>query len=190
MKVEEVRRVLSEANFKPFQAPSKLFVFDHAETLSDVSQDTLLKTLEEPPAQTYFVLIAYAAEKILPTLRSRAQELRFTGLAEKSVPDTKREIAEQAILDFLLGKKAPDIGLTAREEVLPVLNGVIRELRTALLAGVGAGTASGRPGVASIAENFSTDTLIAKIETLAAFKEKLEQNVNVKLALTVLWEEL
>ena len=84
----------------------------------------------------------------------------------------------------------PDIGLTAREDVLPVFNGVIRELRTALLAGVGAGTASGRPGVAAIAENFSTDTLIRKIETLAEFKEKLEQNVNVKLALTVLWEEL
>ena len=190
MKVEEVRQMLTEANFKPFQASSKVFVIDHADTLSDVSQNTLLKTLEEPPGHMYFVLISYAAEKMLSTVRSRAQELRFTGETEEAEEDPKKEQAEQAVLDFLTGKRVPELGLTKREEVLPVLDGVIRELRGALLANVGAGKGSGRPGIAEITERLSPDEIIAKIEKLAEFKEKMEQNVNVKLALSVLWEEL
>ena len=190
MAVEEVRSMLTLANLKPFQAPSKLFVIDRAETLSDVSQNTLLKTLEEPPGHMYFVLIASAAEKILTTVRSRMQEVRFTGDPAVSEMGPKIEQAEQAIIDFLAGKRAPEIGLTKREEVMPVLDGVIRELRGALLANVGAGKGGGRPGIADLAERLSQDEIIEKIEKLAEFKEKLEMNVNVKLALSVLWEEL
>jgi len=190
MSIEEVRAMLTMANLKPFQAPSKLFVIDRAETLSDVSQNALLKTLEEPPGHMYFVLIASAAEKILPTLRSRTQEVRFSGEAGPAEEDPKKDQAEQAIIDFLAGKRTPELALTKREEVIPVLEGVIRELRGALLANVGAGKSSGRPGMAELAERLSPDELIEKIEKLAEFKEKLEQNVNVKLALSVLWGEL
>ena len=190
MSVEEVRAMLSMANLKPFQAPSKLFVIDRAETLSDVSQNTLLKTLEEPPGHMYFVLIASAGEKILSTVRSRTQEIRFFGDPGQIESSPKTEQAEQAIIDFLSGKRVPELGLTKREEVLPVLDGVIRELRGALLVNVGAGKGGGRPGIADLAERLSSDELIEKIEKLAEFKEKLELNVSVKLALSVLWEEL
>ena len=65
-----------------------------------------------------------------------------------------------------------------------------RSARGALLANVGAGKGSGRPGIADLVERFSPDELIEKIEKIAEFKEKMELNVNVKLALSVLWEEL
>ena len=190
MNIEEVRAMLSLANLKPFQASSKLFVIDRAETLSDISQNALLKTLEEPPGHMYFVLIASAAEKILTTVRSRTQEIRFSGQAPSGKADPKKDQAEQAILDFLAGKRIPELALTKREEVLPVLDGVILELRGALLASVGAGKSSGRPGIAELAERLSSDELIEKIEKLAEFREKLEHNVNVKLALSVLWGQL
>jgi DNA polymerase-3 subunit delta' len=61
---------------------AKVFVIDEAELLSPISQNTLLKTLEEPPPGTIIILITSAEERLLPTIRSRAQRVSFTPLEE------------------------------------------------------------------------------------------------------------
>jgi hypothetical protein len=67
---------------------------------------------------------------------------------------------------------------------------VIRDLRGALLAGVGAARPDGRPGVSALAERLDAQALADKMEKLADFREKINRNVNTKLALAVLWDEL
>jgi DNA polymerase III delta' subunit len=190
VKVEQVREMIQKANLKPFQADSKFFIVDHAEALNEVSQNALLKTLEEPPPRTHIVLIAYAAEKIISTVRSRAQEFRFSGDEGAQELETHDE-AERSVLDYILGRgPAPDMAGMPRDEVLRSLENVVRDLRSALVMGTGALPGNGRPGVASISESLERGTLIDKIEKLAQFKEKVQQNVNTKLALTVLWDEI
>ncbi len=58
----------------------KVFIIDEAELLDQYSQNALLKTLEEPPAETYIILITNRLERLLPTIRSRCQLVRFTPL--------------------------------------------------------------------------------------------------------------
>jgi DNA polymerase III delta' subunit len=190
VKVEQVREMIQQANLKPFQADSKVFIIDRAEALNEVSQNALLKTLEEPPPHTTIVLIAYAAEKIISTVRSRTQEFRFTENESAPEPETHDE-AERAVLDYILGKgPAPDMAGMPRDQVLGALENVLRDLRSALLAGLGAAAGNGRPGVAAVSETLERGILIDTMEKIAEFKEKVQQNVNTKLALSVLWEEL
>ncbi len=66
-------------------APSvagKVFVIDEAELIDPVGQNTLLKTLEEPPEGTIIVLVTSVESRLLPTIRSRCQRVAFTGLNE------------------------------------------------------------------------------------------------------------
>ena len=197
LKVERIREMIAAANLKPFQAPAKIFVMDRAEALSEVSQNALLKTLEEPPAHTYFILISYAGEKMLSTIRSRSQTLYFRAVSgSEKVPD-KLERMKSAVWDRVSrGRTAntPDLSTLTREEVREALEHSVRELREALLIRVGSedllGEVKDRLQKEKMARAMTEDTMIERLETLAEFKEKIGNSVNMKLALSVLWEEL
>ena len=55
----------------------KVFIIDEAELIDKWGQNALLKTLEEPPDRTYIFLITARPERLLPTVRSRCQHVRF-----------------------------------------------------------------------------------------------------------------
>ena len=64
---------------------SKVFIVDEAELLdrstsNAVSQNALLKTLEEPPEGTVIILVTSSEDRLLPTIRSRAQRVAFAPL--------------------------------------------------------------------------------------------------------------
>lgn len=175
---EQIRPLIAEANLKPFQAPAKVFVLEPAEALRDDAQNALLKTLEEPPPSTYFILIANAAEKLLPTVRSRMQTVHFSASSKAEEMDEDLERAKNALwrrVEQGPGAGTPDLSGLTREETLAALEHGIRQLRETLLSRVGSG---------------EEDGLIRRIETLADYKEKISMNVNTKLALSVLWEEI
>jgi DNA polymerase-3 subunit gamma/tau len=56
----------------------KVYLVDEVQMLSAAASNALLKTLEEPPEHVVFVLATTNPEKVLPTIRSRAQHLEFT----------------------------------------------------------------------------------------------------------------
>ncbi|MHC4948299.1 MAG: DNA polymerase III subunit [Planctomycetota bacterium] len=58
----------------------KVFIIDEAELLDEWGQNALLKTLEEPPPATYLFLVTSRPERLLPTVRSRCQHVRFQRL--------------------------------------------------------------------------------------------------------------
>jgi len=63
----------------------KVFIIDEAELLAGPAQNAILKTLEEPPAQTYIFLITDQYDLLLPTVRSRCQHVRFRLLDDKAM---------------------------------------------------------------------------------------------------------
>ena len=63
----------------------KVFIVDEAELIDPNGQNALLKTLEEPPPQTYLILITSRLERLLPTIRSRCQHVRFQPLDHESM---------------------------------------------------------------------------------------------------------
>jgi DNA polymerase-3 subunit delta' len=98
----------------------KVFIVDEAELVDRTGQNALLKTLEEPPAATYIVLVTARPERLLPTIRSRCQHVRFGPLDEaamgawldRSGPDV--DDAERAWLESF-ADGSPGVAVLAHE---------------------------------------------------------------------------
>jgi DNA polymerase-3 subunit delta' len=82
---ERVRDLIPQLAFAPHEARARVVVIDPAHELNDTAANVILKTLEEPPAGTHFVLITATASALLPTIRSRCQIVRFGSLSDGEV---------------------------------------------------------------------------------------------------------
>src|SRR5262249_2875113 len=86
---EDVRdRVLPEAARSPIEGERKVLILFEAERLrgnQNESANAMLKTLEEPPARTVLILVTAMADDLLPTIRSRCQQIDFDPLSDATV---------------------------------------------------------------------------------------------------------
>lgn len=80
IKIDQVRALQKELSYRPYEAVRKACIIDGAEKLNPSSGNALLKTLEEPPGSAIIILLTTAAESVLPTIRSRCQQLAFSGV--------------------------------------------------------------------------------------------------------------
>ena len=72
--------VVAAAGHTPFEASYRVFVLERADTMDDPAANTLLKTLEEPPAYVVLILLTDRPTQVLPTITSRCQGVRFDPL--------------------------------------------------------------------------------------------------------------
>lgn len=86
-KLDQVREAIDRAAYRPFEGRRRLVMVDRADALNVEAQNALLKTLEEPPPASVFVLITDRPDMLLPTVRSRCQRLRFGPLSPVDVAD-------------------------------------------------------------------------------------------------------
>ena len=93
IKIDAVRDVLERTTFRPFEGRRRVVIIRDADALESASQNSLLKSLEEPPPSTVFVLTTAVPGVLLPTVRSRCMRLAFSRL-------TEREVADVLIRDF------------------------------------------------------------------------------------------
>ena len=78
--IESVRtQVIARIGLPPHEADVRVFIVEEATSMAPPAANALLKTLEEPPPRTLFVLCTTAPEQLLPTIRSRCQRVRFGG---------------------------------------------------------------------------------------------------------------
>jgi DNA polymerase-3 subunit delta' len=81
--IEQVRRiVLSRVGFAPHEGRAVVCIIRGADELTASAANALLKTLEEPPARTFFVLVTARPSRLLDTIRSRTLPVRFGPLPE------------------------------------------------------------------------------------------------------------
>ena len=85
IKIEQIRDAVERAAYRPFEGRRRVVIIDQADAIVPQAQDALLKTLEEPPNGTTFVLVTASPELLLPTIRSRCQRLRFGRLSPADV---------------------------------------------------------------------------------------------------------
>lgn len=85
--VAEARELVARSALAPARSPWHVFVVEDADRLNDASANTLLKSVEEPPQGTVWVLCAPSTEDVLPTIRSRCRHVLL------STPST-REVVE------------------------------------------------------------------------------------------------
>ena len=89
-KVEDAQNILERVMYAPVNSRYKIYIIDEVHMLSTTAFNALLKTLEEPPEKTLFILVSERPEKLLPTIISRTQQVRVPRLSEKEIIDGLR----------------------------------------------------------------------------------------------------
>mgnify|MGYP000889832550 CR=1 FL=1 len=117
-KVEKIREINNFLSQKPFCHQSKIIIIFEAENLNTESQNTLLKNLEEPGENNYFILSTNKLKTIWPTIISRCQTIKIVE-AKHDLSKTKKniEITGNLIKDLALSEK---LGKD-KEGILPLL---------------------------------------------------------------------
>lgn len=88
MRLEDIAGpVVRGATRTPMEGPRRVFVIERAETMSDAVANSMLKTLEEPAEFAHFILISSAPERVLPTIYSRCQAVRFDAVPAGSIAE-------------------------------------------------------------------------------------------------------
>lgn len=83
--IEQVRELQKELRFHPLEGVAKVTVIDDADAMTEAAANSLLKILEEPPADTHFILVTAFPHRLLPTIRSRCQQISFSPLTSGEI---------------------------------------------------------------------------------------------------------
>jgi DNA polymerase III subunit delta' len=94
--IDQIRRLQVALTTRPGLADRRAVIIDAADDMERSGANALLKSLEEPPAGTYFLLVSHASDRLLPTVRSRCQLLRFEPLSDDAMASALREAAPDA----------------------------------------------------------------------------------------------
>jgi DNA polymerase-3 subunit delta' len=134
--------------------------------MQEPAANAFLKTLEEPAAGCLFILVTTTFSGLLPTIRSRCHEVRFTPVPEEDV----RDILEQCGWSAEAAAEAAAGAGGSVERALAMNSDELRSGRTPLIEEVW-GALSSLPGLLECAERLAKDTagLEAALEALAAF---------------------
>ena len=85
IKVDQIRDAVERTGYRPFEGRKRVIIVDEADAMMGEAQNAWLKTLEEPPPSSMFVLVTARPDMLLPTVRSRCQHLRFGQLRADEV---------------------------------------------------------------------------------------------------------
>lgn len=93
--VDNIRDLNDKMGFMPLECRYKIYIIDEAHMLSTGAFNALLKTLEEPPANTIFILATTEPHKIPVTIHSRCQQLHFRNLTLTEIQNHVKWVCEQ-----------------------------------------------------------------------------------------------
>ena len=138
--VEQIRKeVIDDVYIVPAVGDRKVYIIDEAETLNTASQNTLLKTLEEPPQYITIILIASNISTLLTTILSRVNQIPFEGVSnlelKKYIKDNYNTDFNDNIIEYFdgsIGKAiyAIENDLTTKYEKVDKLFGYINAKNT------------------------------------------------------------
>lgn len=87
IEIEEVRDLQDRLSLKSYNNSLKVGIIDDAHLMRKDTQNALLKTLEEPKGDTLLIVITSYPQMLLPTIRSRLEEIKFSVVSRKEIED-------------------------------------------------------------------------------------------------------
>ena len=122
--VDLIRQLQADAYIRPNEGAKKIYLIPRSQDMTDNAQNALLKLIEEPPSYAVFLLLTDNAEKLLPTVRSRAVELRMEPVPRAEAMTQLREKFPQESQESLLAAYVRSGGYLGQAEAL--LQGAIQ----------------------------------------------------------------
>lgn len=92
IKIDQAREIINKLSFKSM-SENRVILIDEAQTLNPQAANSMLKILEEPPAGTFFFLMAPTQAGLLPTIRSRSRIVHFKPLSEAQIAQKEKSPA-------------------------------------------------------------------------------------------------
>lgn len=131
--IDQVRRVQQRLVTRPTLGSRRAIIIDPADDMEKGAVNALLKSLEEPPVGTFFLLVTHRPGRLLPTVRSRCRIVRFAPLRAQDIdvilrreaPQTDAATREAAIA---AAEGSPGAALDFVEQDLGVLHGLMRRI--------------------------------------------------------------
>lgn len=126
--VENVRDIIEDSKFKSLDSKYKVYIIDEVHMLSTGAFNALLKTLEEPPAGTIFILCTTDPQKIPATIMSRVQRFDFTRISVNDIVSQLKYILESENAEGA----SYDYDIEALRFIAKLANGGMRDAITRL----------------------------------------------------------
>ena len=108
--VDQIRGLQHSLTTRPGLSNRRAIIIDAADDLERGGANALLKSLEEPPVSTFFFLVSHASDRLLPTIRSRCQILRFEALSDADMTN-------------VLHRAVPEVGADELQALIRLGNG-------------------------------------------------------------------
>jgi DNA polymerase-3 subunit delta' len=118
--------------YKPFYGGRRIAIIDDADHFNSESGNCLLKTLEEPPPRSLLILIGTSPGRQLPTIRSRAQLVRFQPLGDTTVQ--RILLDNRLVSDVETAMRAAELSEGSVERAMEMADPALWEFRLQLLA--------------------------------------------------------
>jgi DNA polymerase III subunit delta' len=123
--IEQIRELIQTISLKPTEAEYKFAIIVCADRLNVQAANAFLKTLEEPPARSIFVLLTSSIEQVLETILSRCLRLHFAG-----EPGAKVDASGQAWIESLAASASkPQKSLLGRYNLLGLITARLGQMR-------------------------------------------------------------
>lgn len=140
IKIEQIRTLISAMGNRPLEGGGRVCLIEAAERMTPDAQNALLKSLEEPEPGNVFILTADNPRKLLPTIRSRCQQLPLEPLTDREIlevlaahgidltPEQQEDVLPAAggLPGQALSMTMSDEGLSIKTELLPVIYDILR----------------------------------------------------------------
>lgn len=124
IKIDRIRELIRDFAFSPLMGTGRVVLIPEAHALNPAAANALLKTLEEPPAGTHFLLVTHSPGWIPRTIVSRCQIVRFRPLSRSDLQEILQEQEVQAdseLLDWAMGSVRRALTLSELRKTIPAL---------------------------------------------------------------------
>ena len=128
IKTEMMKKLTKDILEKPLENKKKIYIINNSENMTREAQNTLLKTLEEPPEYIIIILITTNTNLMLNTIKSRCINIIFNKLSDDELKNYFKEDITKEILKFSEGSISKAIKIKEKEEMYQQINTEIKKI--------------------------------------------------------------
>lgn len=133
IKIEQIRELIKKVYEKPIVSNKKVYIINDSNLMTKEAQNSLLKTLEEPPEYVTIILIASNENLFLPTIKSRCTKIMFRKLTDSELKTIlERKYNKLNIQELMLkiadGSVNKAVSLDGKEELYNKVNRIYSSL--------------------------------------------------------------